>query len=144
MDSFQQPKKIFFYWRIVGLKCCISFCCTAKWTSYTYTSIHYPSFIKDSYPTWVITEYWEEFPVVYSRSLLIIYFIYTNELVALLHLTLCNPMDLSPPGSSVHGILQARILEWVVIPFSRESNLGLLHYRQILYCLSHQGSPAQW
>ena len=33
--------------------------------------------------------------------------------------TLCNPMDYRPPGSSVHGILQARILEWVVIAFSR-------------------------
>ena len=33
--------------------------------------------------------------------------------------TLCNPMDCSPPGSSVHGILQARILEWVAIPFPR-------------------------
>ena len=32
---------------------------------------------------------------------------------------LCNLMDCSPPGSSVHGILQARILEWVAIPFSR-------------------------
>ena len=31
-------------------------------------------------------------------------------------LTLCNPMDCSPPGSSVHGILQARILEWVPFP----------------------------
>ena len=31
-------------------------------------------------------------------------------------LTVCNPMDCSPPGSSVHGILQARILEWVAIP----------------------------
>ena len=35
--------------------------------------------------------------------------------------TLGNPMDYSPPGSSVRGILQARILEWVVIPFSRSS-----------------------
>ena len=32
-------------------------------------------------------------------------------------LTLCNPMDCSLPGPSVHGILQARILEWVAIPF---------------------------
>ena len=32
--------------------------------------------------------------------------------------TLCDPMDCSPPGSSVHGILQARILEWVVMPSS--------------------------
>ena len=37
-------------------------------------------------------------------------------------LTLCNPMDCSPSGSPIHGILQARILEWVPIPFSRESS----------------------
>ena len=37
-------------------------------------------------------------------------------------LTLCNPMDCSPPGSSIHGILQARVLEWVAIPFSRGSS----------------------
>ena len=30
-------------------------------------------------------------------------------------LTLCNPMDCSPPGSSIHGILQARVLDWVAI-----------------------------
>ena len=32
------------------------------------------------------------------------------------YLTLCDPMDCSPPGSSVHGILQARTLEWVASP----------------------------
>ena len=36
--------------------------------------------------------------------------------------TLCDPMDCSLPGSSVHRILQARILEWVAISFSRESS----------------------
>ena len=36
--------------------------------------------------------------------------------------TLCKPMDCSLPGSTVHGILQARILEWVAIPFSRVSS----------------------
>ena len=36
--------------------------------------------------------------------------------------TLCDPTDCSPPGSSVHGILQARILEWVAISFSRGSS----------------------
>ena len=36
--------------------------------------------------------------------------------------TLCDPVDCSPPGSSVHGILQARILEWVAMPFSRGSS----------------------
>ena len=35
--------------------------------------------------------------------------------------TLCDPMDCSPPGSSIHGIFQARILEWVAISFSRGS-----------------------
>ena len=66
-------------------------------------------------------------------------------------LTLCDPVDRSLPGSSVHGILQSRILEWVAIPFSRGwifltqgSNLGLLNCRQILYQLSHQGSPTPW
>ena len=55
----------------------------------------------------------------------------------------------SPLGSSVHGILQARILEWAAISFSRDwlgfqtkgLNTGFLHCRQILHCLSHQGSP---
>ena len=37
-------------------------------------------------------------------------------------LTLCNPMDYSLPDSSVHGILQLRILEWVAISSSRESS----------------------
>ena len=39
------------------------------------------------------------------------------------YLTLCDPMDCSSPGSSVHGILQAMILEWVTTPFSREPSL---------------------
>ena len=45
-----------------------------------------------------------------------------HVLVTQLCLTLCNPMDCSPPGSSVHGILQARILEWVAIRFFRGSS----------------------
>ena len=43
-------------------------------------------------------------------------------LVAQLSLTFCDPMDCSPPGSSARGILQAKILEWVAIPFSRRSS----------------------
>ena len=43
-------------------------------------------------------------------------------LVAKLCPTLCGPTDCSPPGSSVHGIPQARILEWVAMPFSSESS----------------------
>ena len=43
-------------------------------------------------------------------------------LVTQLCLTLCHPGDCCPPASSVHGILQVRILEWTVIPFSRASS----------------------
>ena len=43
---------------------------------------------------------------------------YVSALVVKSCLTLCNPMDCSPPGSSVHGILQATILEWAAILFS--------------------------
>ena len=42
--------------------------------------------------------------------------------VTQLCLILCDPMDYNPPDSSVHGILQARLLEWVAIPFSRVSS----------------------
>ena len=38
------------------------------------------------------------------------------------YLTLCNPKDCSPPGSSVHGIFQATVMERVIIPFSRGSS----------------------
>ena len=64
------------------------------------------------------------------------------HLVAQLCLTLCNPWDYSPPGSSVHGILQARILEWVAISSSGgssqprdQTHVSCVSYisRQILY-----------
>ena len=41
---------------------------------------------------------------------------------SLSHVRLCDPMDCSLPGSSLHGILQARVLEWVAIAFSRGSS----------------------
>ena len=68
-------------------------------------------------------------------------------LLSKLCLTLWDPMDCSWPGSSVDEILQARILEWVAIRFSRGIflteglNLGLLHCKYILYHLSHSGKP---
>ena len=61
--------------------------------------------------------------------------------------TLCDPMDSSPPGSSVHGdsfgkntgVAYHALLQ-VLFP-TQGLKPGLLHYRQILYCLNHQGSP---
>ena len=59
----------------------------------------------------------------------------------------CNTMDYSPPGSSVHGILQERILEWVAISFSRGIfltqglNLHPLYWQVDSLSIVHQGSP---
>ena len=71
--------------------------------------------------------------------------------------TLCNPTDYSLPGSSVHGMSQARILEWVAISFSRESSwprdgtlltqgwnpcfLHILYWQADSLPLRHLGSP---
>ena len=67
------------------------------------------------------------------------------------YLTLCGPVDCSPPGSSVHGISQARILEWVAISCSRGSSQPRdwtcvsrvsCTGRQTLYHLRHLGSTS--
>ena len=89
---------------------------------------------------------WSLFPKPWISTNLVIAF--TNESeseVAQSCLTLCDPVDCSLPASSIHGILQAIILEWVAISFSkgsswpRDQTRGLLHCRQTLYPLSHQG-----
>ena len=66
-----------------------------------------------------------------------------NVLVAQSCPSLCEPVDCSPSGSSVHGILQARILEWMAISFSRGSSRprdGTRVFWQDYLPLSHQGS----
>ena len=81
------------------------------------------------YHLWKVTM-WTSFPQLRQGE--------EEVLIAQSCLTLCDPMDQSLPGSSVHGILQARKLEWVAIPFSRGSSRlrdqdpGLLHCWQIL------------
>ena len=70
-------------------------------------------------------------------------------LVTQLYLSLCNPVDCSPPGSSVHGIVQARTLEWLPFPPPGDlSDPGIepaspvsraLQVDSLL--LSHRGSP---
>ena len=66
--------------------------------------------------------------------------------------TLCDPLDCSPPGPSVRGILQARILEWLALPASRGSSRPrartlvssrLPHCRRVLYLWCHQGGPRE-
>ena len=68
----------------------------------------------------------------FKREIIMIRFTFFKRLFCLLHvgfaqllqlcLTFCDPMDYSPPVFSVHGISQARILEWVAISFSRGSS----------------------
>ena len=81
-----------FYWSKADLQCCVSFMCTKKWSSHTYIWLN-----------------------IYMC-------IYMKVLVIQLCLTLCGPMNCSPSGSSVHGILQTRILEWDAMSFSRGSS----------------------
>ena len=60
-----------------------------------------------------------------QQLLLTVQFLYHSFFAVqllIMYPTLCDPMDYSPPGSSVHGILQARILEWVVISFSNTTS----------------------
>ena len=122
-------------------------------------------------------------PVHGSLGKMVVVAVTKGECCAELSLSLCDPMDCSPPGSCVHGILQARTLEWAAVSYSSEScsvmsnsfqprglyspwdspgqntgvgsrsllqgifqtpwlNPRLPHCRQILYQLSHQGSPS--
>ena len=72
---------------------------------------------------------------------------HAQGLVVQLCLTLWYPLNCSPPGSYVHEIFQARILEWVAISFSRDrifptqgSNLCLLHCRGFFTCYAIRGA----
>ena len=83
-----------------------------------------------------------------SPCLVVVQKVKVKVLVAHLCPTLSNPVDCSLPGSSAHGIFQARILEWVAshsllqqIFLTQGWNLGLPYGRQSLYHLSHQGNP---
>ena len=67
--------------------------------------------------------------------------LYTEVLVAQPCPTLCDPMNCSPPGSSVHGIFQARILEWVAIFYSQARDQTRVSCIAESLHLSHQGSP---
>ena len=70
---------------------------------------------------------------------------YISHVCAQLCLTLCNPMDCSPPVSPIHGIFQARLLKWIAIFFFRRSSQStdqtwVSHVASRLDHLSYQGS----
>ena len=96
-------------------------------------------------------QFWNDKPCelfnIVSCRLISCYSVKVKVLVTQLCPTLCDPMDCRPPGSSVHGILQARIVECLahflpqgIFP-NQGQNMAVLHFRQTLYSLSHQGSP---
>ena len=69
-----------FHWSIVDLQYCVSFSCIYSMVNQLYI---YPLFFLDSFPIGVFTGYWVEFPVPYSRSLLVLCFIYGSEYMSI-------------------------------------------------------------
>ena len=98
---------LYFYWSVVDLQCCVSFRCTAKWMSYTCIHLFFSHIDHYRVLSGVPCAIQQFFSLC---------FMYAKPLQ--LCPTLCKPMDCSLPGSSVHGSLQARILEWVAISYS--------------------------
>ena len=73
---------------------------------------------QDMKATWMSINRWMDKDAVFIYNVIL----KVKVLVAQLYPTPCDPMDSSSSGSSVHGISQARVLEWVAIPFSRGSS----------------------
>ena len=73
-------------WSIVNLQGCGNFCCTTKWPSHAYTHIHY---LSDSFPPWMIREYWVEFSVLSTRSLQANHSMYLS-----VHMPILNPQSI--------------------------------------------------
>ena len=108
------------------IACC--FCVTVKWhcVSDWYVNrqsapspVSFPMFLCIASFFLILMTY---FVIFTALQLVVVVVVWHACSVTKLCLTLCNPMDCSPPGSSVHGISQERTLEWAAIFFSRGSS----------------------
>ena len=119
-DAVQNRVWFFFFpnWSIVALQYCVSCCYRAKRVSYTNTHTPLP---------------WISFPLGHHRTLRGVSLLCWAHAQSFSHIQPCDPMDGRPPGSSIHRISQARILEWAAASFPRGtfptqgSNLHLLY-----------------
>ena len=135
-----------FYWSTVALQSWVSFYCTAKWIRDSYTN---------TYHFWIFFPFRSpqstEFPELYRRYSLVFYFIHSikEEKNDQSCLTFCNPINCSPPVlwsptvSSVYGIPQAGIQEWVAISFSWIYIYTHTHIYIYIYIPWRYGSVAQ-
>jgi len=126
-------KTILKNWSIANLQCCVSFRWAAKWFRYIYIwYIHtykmYSFFYKNVFffRFFSIIGYYKILTVVpcVIQSVLVVYIFYICIHAKSLQScpTLCDPLYYIPPGSSVHRVLQARILRWVAMLSSRGSS----------------------
>ena len=103
-------------------------CYCLRWAFKYHFYTSFATILKDSFPKYPHPHTWIAFPIINFIHKNDTLFFYYNEPtlkwseVAQSCATLCNPMDCSLPGSSIQAILQARVLEWVAISFSREAS----------------------
>ena len=97
----------------------LHFCFSSNYPKFQFRSIHSFIYLFNKY-LWVATTYQAVGSLHTGQVLALMFLMFSGSAAKSLqsHPTLCDPIDCSPPGSSVPGILQARTLEWVAISFS--------------------------